>query len=99
MHVKRRHVKTYDRDYVLPTVKHGEVSVSILAALPWSSALPIVILNGRFAGEKYKEILADQVHSMMQILFPAGGGIFNSDNAAILAVGLFKSWLVEHTLN
>ncbi|GFV22233.1 hypothetical protein TNCV_1405321 [Trichonephila clavipes] len=55
------------------------------------SAGPIVTLKGRITGEKYKEILANQVHIVMQTLFTARDGIFQDDNAPILEAGLVKS--------
>ncbi|GFX82193.1 DDE_3 domain-containing protein [Trichonephila clavipes] len=53
-------------------------------------------LKGRITGEKYKEILADQVHPKMQTLFPTGDGIFQDDNAFIHASELVQSWFDEH---
>ncbi|GFX59419.1 DDE_3 domain-containing protein [Trichonephila clavipes] len=46
-------------------------------------------------GKKYREILADQVHPMMQTLFPAGNGIFQDDNVPIHAAELVQSWFDE----
>ena len=68
----------------------------VWAAVSWFSAGPIVTLKGRIAGEKYREVLADQVHPMMKILFPAGDGIFQDDNAPIHEVRVVQSWFDEH---
>jgi len=57
----------------------------------WFSANPIVTLKGRITGEKYREVLADQVHPMMKILFPAG-----DDNTPIHAARVVQSWFDEH---
>ncbi|GFU95093.1 DDE_3 domain-containing protein [Trichonephila clavipes] len=51
-------------------------------------------LKGSIAG--YREILADQVHRMRQILFPAGNSIFQDDNAPIHAVDFAQSWFDEY---
>ncbi|GFY12282.1 hypothetical protein TNCV_283851 [Trichonephila clavipes] len=51
------------------------------------SAGPIVTLKERITGEKYREILENQVHIVMQTLFTARDGIFQDDNAPILASG------------
>lgn len=96
VHVWRTPAQAYDRDCLLPTVKHGGGSVIIWAAMSWFSAGPIVTLKGRITGEKYRDILADQVHPMMQTLFPAGDGMFQDDNAPIHAAGLVQSWFDEH---
>ncbi|GFS53960.1 DDE_3 domain-containing protein [Trichonephila clavipes] len=50
----------------------------------------------RIIGEKYREMLADQVPPIMQTLFPAGDGIFQDVNAPIHAAGLVRSWFDEH---
>ncbi|GFU91603.1 hypothetical protein TNCV_2543671 [Trichonephila clavipes] len=46
--------------------------------------------TGRREGslEENRDILADQVHPMMQTLYPAGDGIFRDDNAPTFAAGL-----------
>ncbi|GFT50828.1 hypothetical protein TNCV_321421 [Trichonephila clavipes] len=66
----REHVRTssqaYDRDCLLPTVKHGSRSVMI-----WANVSSFFQLKGRITF-KYRRILADQVQSMMQTLFPGG---------------------------
>ncbi|GFX31389.1 DDE_3 domain-containing protein [Trichonephila clavipes] len=46
--------------------------------------------------EKYREILADQVHPMTQTFFPVRVGIFQDDNAPIHITGLVQSWYDEH---
>ncbi|GFT25225.1 hypothetical protein TNCV_180991 [Trichonephila clavipes] len=58
------------------------------ATVSWSSAGPIVILKERITGEKYGEILAGQLHPMMQTLIPAGDGILQKP---IHAAGLVQS--------
>jgi transposase len=96
VHVWRTPAQAYDPDCLRPTVKHGGGSVMVWAAMSWFSAGPIVTLKGRITGEKYRELLADQVHPMMQILFPAGDGIFQDDNAPIHAARVVQSWYDEH---
>ncbi|GFX00168.1 DDE_3 domain-containing protein [Trichonephila clavipes] len=41
-------------------------------------------------------VMADQVHPLMQTLFPVGDGIFQDDNAPIHVVGLVHSWFDKH---
>ncbi|GFW75345.1 DDE_3 domain-containing protein [Trichonephila clavipes] len=60
------------------------------------SAGAIVILKGMSTGEKYREILADQVHSMIRTLFLTGDGVFQDDNAPIYAAGLVQVWFDEY---
>ncbi|GFW05880.1 DDE_3 domain-containing protein [Trichonephila clavipes] len=86
----------YDRDCLLPIVKHGWESVTIWAVVSWYFAGPIVNLKGRIPGEKYREISADQIHPMIQTLFPAKGGIFQDEIAPVHAAGLVQLWFDEH---
>ncbi|GFV86591.1 DDE_3 domain-containing protein [Trichonephila clavipes] len=86
VHVWRTPAKAYDR-YCLPPT---DGSVTIWAAVSWFSAGSIVTLKGRITEEKYREILADHVHPMMQTFFPAGV-IFQYDNASIHIAGLVQS--------
>ncbi|GFU70619.1 DDE_3 domain-containing protein [Trichonephila clavipes] len=60
------------------------------------SARPIVTVKRWTTGSKYKDILAVQVHPMVQTLFPAGNGIVQDDNAPIQAARLVQSWFEEH---
>ncbi|GFU19023.1 hypothetical protein TNCV_430631 [Trichonephila clavipes] len=67
----------------------------IWAAISFFPAIPIVPLKGRIAGEKYRSILADWVHPMLQTLFPVG--LFQDDKASFPATGLvfscaFAAW-------
>ena len=73
----------YDRDCLLPTVKYEDGSVIIWAAVSSLSVGPIVFLKGRITGEMYREISPDQVHSMMQTLFPAEDKNFQDYNSSI----------------
>ncbi|GFW93015.1 DDE_3 domain-containing protein [Trichonephila clavipes] len=84
--VWRTSAQAYGRDCLLPSVKHGGVSVMIWVDVPWFSAGPIVNLKGIITGEKYRETLTDQVHPIMKPLLPAG------DNAPIHASRLVQSW-------
>ncbi|GFS66517.1 DDE_3 domain-containing protein [Trichonephila clavipes] len=74
--------------------KNGDGYVRISADTSWISAGSIICLKGKVTEEKYREILADQVHPMMQTLFPTGNGVFH-DNVPIHATELVKSWFDE----
>ncbi|GFW99651.1 aldehyde dehydrogenase X, mitochondrial [Trichonephila clavipes] len=88
--------KPYSDSFHVDLDLYGGGSVMLWAAMSWFSAGPIVTLKGRITGEKYREVLADQVYPMMKTLFPAeDGGIFQ-DISLIHAVGLFQSLFDEH---
>ncbi|GFV79222.1 DDE_3 domain-containing protein [Trichonephila clavipes] len=65
----------------------------IWAKVSWFSAGPILTLKETITGEKYREIFANQIHPMMQSLFPVSDGVFQDDNAPIHATGLVQLWL------
>ncbi|GFV83857.1 DDE_3 domain-containing protein [Trichonephila clavipes] len=65
-----------DFDCILPTIKHGDGPA----------------LKGGITGEKYREVLADQIHPMMQILSTAEDGTFQNDNAPIHVARQVQSW-------
>ncbi|GFY32465.1 DDE_3 domain-containing protein [Trichonephila clavipes] len=79
--------------------KYGGKSVMISTVMLWFFARPIVTMKGKIPGEKYREILADQVHPMKQSLLPAKGGIFQVDNAPFYAAGIVQSWFDEYMDN
>jgi hypothetical protein len=55
---------------LVPTVKHGGKSVVIWAAVSCYSASPIITLHGRITASDYVDILGNQVHPVVQVLFP-----------------------------
>jgi len=55
---------------LVSTVKHGGKSVLIWAAISWYSTGLIITLYVRIIASDYMDILGNQVHPMVQILFP-----------------------------
>jgi hypothetical protein len=49
----------------------------IWAAISWYSAGPIITLNGRIPASDYVDILGNQVHSVVQMLFPNNDAVFH----------------------
>lgn len=96
VYVWRQPKEAYDPDCLTPTVKHGGGSVMIWAAISWNSLGPAVALHGRVNAQAYLSILADQVHPMVQTLFPNGGAVFQDDNAPIHTAGVVNNWFEEH---
>jgi len=48
----------------------------IRAAIPWYSAGPIITLNGHITASDSVDTVGNQVHPMIQILFPNNDAIF-----------------------
>ncbi|XP_076038416.1 uncharacterized protein LOC143023691 [Oratosquilla oratoria] len=57
----------------------------------------MISLHGRINSQDYLGILGDQVHPMVQELFPEGNAIFQDDNAPIHKARIVKEWHEEHS--
>jgi hypothetical protein len=52
--------------------------------------------HGRLTAREYVDGLGNQVHPMMQTLFPNNDAVFQDDNAPIHIAGTVQSWFEEH---
>ena len=70
----------------------------IWAAISWCSAWPIIALNGRITDGDYVDILGNQGHPMIQMLFPNNDTVFffQEDNSPIHTARSVQSWFEEH---
>jgi len=66
------------------------------AAISWYSACSIITLNGRITISDYMDILGNQVHPTIQMLFPYCDEIFQDDSSPIHTARSVQSWLEEH---
>jgi hypothetical protein len=57
---------------------------------------PIIILHGRITAREYVDRLGNQVHPMIQTVFPKNDAGFQGDNATIHTAGSVQSWFEEH---
>ena len=55
----------------------------------------MVTLSGRITTKSYVNILDDQIHSMVQTLFPNGHGVFQDDNAFVHTAQIVQDWFSE----
>ena len=67
--------EAYNPECLVPNVKHGGGSVIISAAISWYSAGPIITLNGWITASDYMDILGNQVHPVVPMLFPNNDAI------------------------
>ena len=78
---------------LVPTVKHGFGSTMIRGAISWYSAGRIITLNGRFTASDYLDILDNQLHPLVQMMFPNINAIFHDDSLPILTASSVQFWL------
>jgi hypothetical protein len=73
------------RGSVVPTVKRGRGSVIICAAVSWYIFLlvPLLPFMGRITAREYVDRLDNQVHPMMQTLFPTNDAVSQDDSGHI----------------
>ena len=68
----------------------------IWAAISSYSAGPIITLSGRISASDYVDILGNQVHPVVQMLFPNNDAIFQDCSSPEHTAGNVQSWLQEH---
>jgi len=88
--------EAYCPECLVPTVEHGGGSVIILAAIFWYPAGHISILNGWITASDYVTILGNQVHTVVQMLFPNNDAIFQDDSSPIHTARSVQPWFEEH---
>jgi hypothetical protein len=71
-------------------------SVMVWTAISWYPVGPIVTLHGRITAREYVEKLGNQVHPMIQTLFPKNDTVFQEDSVPIHTDGTVQSWFAEH---
>jgi hypothetical protein len=74
-------------------LKHGGGYVS--AAISWYSVGPIITLHDRITAREYVNRLGNQVHPMLQTLYPKKDAVFQDDNVPIHKAGTAKLWFEE----
>jgi hypothetical protein len=65
-------------------------------AISWYSAGPIITVNDRITASDYVDIVGNQVHPTVQMLFPYMNAVFKDDNLPIHAGRSVQSWLEQH---
>jgi hypothetical protein len=86
--------KAYNLECLVPTVKkEGEGFCDDLGSniVVQYSVGPIITLHGRITAREYVDKLGNQMHPMIQTLFP-NNRVFQDDNAPIHTAGTLQSW-------
>jgi hypothetical protein len=60
------------------------------------SVVPIITLHSRITSREYVDRLGNQMHPMIQTLFPNNEPVFKQDSSPIHTAGTVQSWFEEH---
>jgi hypothetical protein len=88
VYIWRTFKEAYNPEHLVPTVKQEGGSLTFRAAISCYSAGPIITLHGKIIARVYVDKLGNQVHPMIQTLFPNSAAIFQDDNAPTHTAGL-----------
>ena len=72
----RQPKEAFDPDCLHPTLKHGRDSVMTWGTICWKSSGPMISLHGRINSRDYLKNSSDQIHLMVQTLFPERASSF-----------------------
>ena len=70
--------------------------MTIWAAISWYSGGHVITLNSRITAGGYIDILGNQVHPMVQILFPNNDAFFQDDSSPMHTARSVQFWFEEH---
>jgi hypothetical protein len=88
--------EAYNPECLVPTVKHGGGSMMIWAAISWYSAGLIITPDCQITASDYVDIVGNQLHCMVQMLFPDSDAVFQDNNSSIHTARSVQSWFEEH---
>ncbi|GBN47885.1 hypothetical protein AVEN_39367-1 [Araneus ventricosus] len=63
----------------------------------WAALGPVVVVEQTMKAANYLNIIADQLHPYMAVVFPTGNEIFQQDNASCHKARIVLEWFEEHT--
>jgi hypothetical protein len=82
--------ETYNPGCLVPTLKDGCGSVTILAAISWYSAGPVIALSGVIAASEYVDISGNHVHPVVRMLSYVV--VFHDEYSPIHTARSVQSW-------
>jgi hypothetical protein len=98
VYVWRTPKEAYNPECLVPITKHGGGSVMVWEAISCYFVSSIITLHGRITARKYVDRLGNQVHPMIQMLFPNNDAVFQDDNVPT-HTGLFSHGLKSMKVN
>ncbi|GBN39680.1 Transposable element Tc1 transposase [Araneus ventricosus] len=83
--------------YTAGHTQAGGADIILGGTFSWAALLPVVVVQQTMKAENYLNIITDQLHPYMALVFPNGNGIFQQDNAPCHKVRIVLEWFEEHT--
>jgi len=62
----------------------------------WENLGPVIHVDVNLTCATYLNIVEDQVHLFMTVVFPSGSGLFQQDNAPCHTAHIVQEWFEEH---
>ena len=94
--VWRKQHESMDPKCIATTLQAGGGNVIVWGMFSWHSLGPLIRVHGRQNKTSYLNIVADQVHPVMLMIYPNGNGYFQQDNATCHTADIVKDWFAEH---
>ena len=66
------------------------------SAISWYFTGPIITLNGQITAIDYMDLLGNQLHPVVQMLFLSNDPVFQDDTLPINTARSVQSWFEEH---
>jgi hypothetical protein len=99
VYILRTSKEAYNPERLLPRVKQEGGSVMVWAAISSYNILLVPLfpfMAKLLKGVRYMERLGDQVHPMIQMLFPNNDAVFQDDNVPVHIAGTVQLWFQKH---
>uniref|UniRef100_A0AAY5KPB9 Tc1-like transposase DDE domain-containing protein n=1 Tax=Esox lucius TaxID=8010 RepID=A0AAY5KPB9_ESOLU len=74
----------------------GGGSVMLWATFCWETLGPGIHVDVNLTDAAYLNIVADQLHPFMAMVFPDGSGLFQQDNSPCHTAHIVREWFEEH---
>jgi hypothetical protein len=88
--------EAYNQECLVPTVNHGDGFGNVWVAILWYFVCSIITVYVRITAREYVEKLGNQVHPMIQTLFPNNVLVFQDNGTSIYTAGTVQSLFEEH---
>ena len=83
----------FELEYIIPTVKHGGVTVKCSGCFTSSGVDNLIFIDGNMTGESYREILENNLLKSVEKLDMSHDWIFQHDNNPKRRAAIVANWL------